>query len=165
MLVQQQHAVIPEKKFINLGMFNLEWLRGRKWNNATLVSPLDYPCLTLVAKQKRKVHPNYFLNYGKVLSLELEEVIQFLFWSKNPSHSLGLSSMNSMKINPWKFTLFFCFCKLILWKHNFIVWIRLCLIQMSVESELMNKSSLKKYSGPSSKGHNTKSWQTGAVLA
>ena len=46
-----------------------------------LVSPLDYPCsLPAVGSEaKRKVHPNYFLNYGKVPSLELEEAIKFLF--------------------------------------------------------------------------------------
>lgn len=77
-----------------------------------------------------------------MLSLEFEEVIKFLFWSKNPFHCQGFSSVNSMKINPWKFIrFFFFFCKLILWKHNLTVQIRPCPSQMSAESEVMNKPS------------------------
>jgi hypothetical protein len=57
--------------------------------------------------------------------------------------------MKSMKINPWKFILFFFFCKLILWKHNFIVWIRLCpskcLWSQSWWINLLTSFSLRRY--------------------
>lgn len=92
------------------------------------------PCTLFAQEAEGNIRPKQFLNYRKVLSLELE-VIEFLLWSNKLAFTESFFfEFNKKQLLKTHIGFFFSFHKFILWKQNCGARVRPCPLCMWSQS-------------------------------